>query len=84
MFSQTEDERELAMQILQGKPKEEKTEKPKKEDSKKSKSGPKPKIGPKFSDRPKPVDQGGEEHMKEVEPANDEVDMLDSLVCEHY
>jgi hypothetical protein len=66
------------MQILQGKPKEEKTEKLKKEDSKKSKSGPKPRQ--KFPDRPKPSDQG-EEQMKEVEPANDEVDMLDSLVC---
>jgi len=88
LFPQTEDERELRMQILQGRPKDDKSEgkSNKKDDSgKKSKSGNQQKQQrqnvPK-ENRPKPVDpENPDEPVKEVEPANDEVDMLDALVC---
>ncbi len=87
---QTEDERELMMQILQGRPKDDKSEG---KSNKKADSGKKSKSGnqqqkqqrqnvPK-ENRPKPVDpENPDEPVKEVEPANDEVDMLDALVCE--
>jgi len=61
------------MQLLHGKPKE---EKPKKEEPKKPNSGPKPKQN---LPKTKESNEAGE---VEVEPANDEVDMIDSLVCE--
>ena len=71
---QTEEERELMMQLLHGKPKE---EKPKKEEPKKSNPG--PKLRPNIQ---RPKESSSEAAEIEVEPANDEVDMIDSLVCE--
>ena len=49
-----------------------------KEDGKKGKSGQKQKQ---TFPRPKPTADASEISAKDLEPANDEVDMLDSLVC---
>ena len=71
----------MMMKLLHGEKKEEKpTSAAAKEDPKKGKSGQKQKQN--FSKpKPKPTTEATEIPAKDVEPANDEVDMLDALVC---